>query len=119
VETSPRSNHTPTGPTVPSVLPGINIDTSFSDRTVPQVGVLPSQSSATNIANVQVVPNANFTLVSSVNHNVVPNGVLPVTSAVMHQINDTSMAIPLQHPNMALQNNQGIPQENINRISAT
>jgi len=110
VETSPRSSHTPTGPTVPSVLPGNNsshnIATSFSDRTVPQVGVLSSKSSATNIADVQVVPNANLTLVPSVNHNVVPNGVLPVTSAVMHQMNDTSMATPLQHPNMTLQHNQ-------------
>ena len=119
METSPQSNHTPTGPIVPSVLLGINIATLFSDRTVPQVGVLPSKSSATNIADFQVVPNSNFTLVPSVNHNVVPNGVLPATSAVMHQINDTSMATPLQHPNMTLQNNQGIPQENINRISAT
>ena len=61
METSPWSNHTPTGPTAPSVLPGINIATLFSDRTVPQVGVLPSQSTATNIADFQVVPNANFT----------------------------------------------------------
>ena len=37
----------------------------------------------TNIADVQVVPNANFTSVPSVNHNVVPNRVLPTTSAVM------------------------------------
>ena len=36
-------------------------------------------------------------------------GVLPATSAVMHQMNDTSMATPLQHPNMTL---QSIPQEN-------
>ena len=37
----------------------------------------------TNIADVQVVPNANFTSVPSVNYNVVPNRVLPATSAVM------------------------------------
>ena len=123
VEPSSQSNHNLSSPTVPSVLPGNsshNGAASFTDRMVPQVGVLPSQSSVTNmLSDIQVVPNANFSSVPSVNHNVVPNGILPANSAIMHPMNDASMTAPLQYPNMTtpmLYHNQdmsAVPQESM------
>jgi len=122
VEPSSQSNYNLSGPTLPSVLPGNSnhdIATSFSDRTVPQVGVLPSQSSVTNMSDIQVVPNANFSSVPSMNHNAVPNGILPANSAMVHPMNDTSMTAPLQYLNTTapmLHHNQdmsAVPQESM------
>jgi len=113
VEPFSQSNHNLSSPTVPSVLPGNNshnIAASFSDRTVPQIEVSSSQSSVTNMSDIQVVPNVNF---SSVNHNAIPNGILPGNSMI-HPMNDTA---PLQYPNMTapmLHHNQdmsAVPQE--------